>query len=102
MFTAYIGSIFLYNSEIWTVTTTIESVIDSFQRRMLRNALNIRWPEIIRTSDLYDRTGQTPWSRVIRTRRLRVMGHILKPQEETSVSEALEEYARPTKKPRGG
>ena len=47
-FDAYISSIFLYNSELWTLTSSIEKQIDSFQRRLLRkNILNIKWPSVM-------------------------------------------------------
>ena len=32
IFKAYVESIFLYNSELWTFTETLEDKIDSFQR----------------------------------------------------------------------
>ena len=38
-FNAFASSVFLYNSELWTLTATIEKQIDSFQRRMLRKQL---------------------------------------------------------------
>ena len=44
-FNTFAASIFLYNSELWTVTSKIGNRIDSFQRRMLRQATNIRWPK---------------------------------------------------------
>ena len=45
-FDAYVASIFLFNSEIWTLTKSDEEALDSFQRRLIRsNVLNIRWPQ---------------------------------------------------------
>ena len=41
-FDAFSASIFLYNSEIWTLTATLEKQIDSFHSRMLRKAIVIR------------------------------------------------------------
>ena len=36
IFNALVGSIFLYNSELWTMTETRKAKIDSFQRKLLR------------------------------------------------------------------
>ena len=61
IFKALLESIFLYNSELWTLTKTLESKIDSFQRRLLRKILNIRWnPETnwLTNEELYQRTKQ--------------------------------------------
>ena len=46
-FNAFAASVFLYNSELWTITSTTANKIDSFHRRMLRQAINIRWPKKI-------------------------------------------------------
>ena len=37
-FNAYSASVFLYNSELWTLTDTLEKQVDSFQRRMLKES----------------------------------------------------------------
>ena len=41
-FNAYIASVFLCNSEIWTLTKDLENTINTFQRRQLRNILGIQ------------------------------------------------------------
>ena len=41
IFKAYVESIFLYNSELWTLTKTLEDKIDSFQRRLLRKVIRV-------------------------------------------------------------
>ena len=40
----YVGSIFLYNSELWTVTQDMEDQIDVLQINFLRRILGIKWP----------------------------------------------------------
>ena len=45
IFGTFVDSIFLYNSELWTPTKKKNNEIDSFQRRLLRNTLRIRWPK---------------------------------------------------------
>ena len=71
IFSALLESIFLYNSEIWTVNKAIEREIDVFQRQLLRNILNIRWTNgnWLTNEDLYTETHQIPWSIKIERRR---------------------------------
>ncbi len=42
-FQAYVAGIFLYNSEVWTLTEQLNHKIDVFQRKLLRRILNIKW-----------------------------------------------------------
>ena len=44
-FNVFTASIFLYNSELWTLTKTLEKLVDSFQRRLLRKVIGIYWPK---------------------------------------------------------
>ena len=101
-FNAYTSSLFLYNSETWTVSKTTADSIDSFHRRMLRNAIDVRWPNKISNINLYEKTKQKPWSSVITKRRLRLYGHLLRLPEETPVRLSMKEYERPLKMARGG
>ena len=94
-FDMYVGSVFLHNTETWAVNKTILDRIDSFQRRMLRNAINYKWPKKITNIELYKKTGAIPWSRVIKRRRLTFLGHIMRRHEETPVQLALKEALRP-------
>ena len=90
-FNAYIASIFLFNSEIWTLTETLQNEIDAFQRRLLRRAINIRWPKVISSEELYKKVGAEKWSTTIRKRRLNWLGHLMRLDERTPVRRSLEE-----------
>lgn len=105
IFCALIESIFLYNSEIWTLTKELETDIDIFQRRLLRNVLNYRytpdkkqWPS---TEELYKTAKQKPWSEKISKRRLSFFGHVCRLPCDTPARKALEEALRPVKRPKG-
>lgn len=98
---AYVASVFLYNSETWTLTKASSEEIDVFHRRLLRRILNIHYPAIISNSDLYARTKEKAWSVRIENRRLRFLGHILRLPEETPVRSAWRESLRPHRRPRG-
>ena len=56
IFKAYIDSIFLYNSELSTLTNTLERSIDSFHRRLLRKVIHVTWPRLITNEELEKRT----------------------------------------------
>ena len=100
-FQAYAVSVFLYNSELWTLTTTLEKKVDSFQRRQLRYALRIFWPRVISNEELYGVTKVEPWSRVIRRRCQNLLGHMLRLHPKTPARKAFKEALKPVKQKRG-
>ena len=97
-FNAYVASIFLYNSETWTLSLTLQNNIDAFQRKLLRQSLNIIWPNKISNVELYNRTKQSPWSIIIKRRRLNWLGHLPRLDPNTPVQKALAEALKPVKK----
>ena len=101
IFNAYVCSVFLYNSELWTLTTKLEHKIDVFQRTLLRRTLNITKLDKVTNVDLYERTNSEPWSRTIKRRRLNWLGHLLRLPNETPARQALTEYNRAIKRPVG-
>jgi len=103
IFGALLESIFLYNSEVWGLTKTLEDKIDTFHRRLLRKILNIKWTNNnwISNNQLYDITHQTQWSKKIAHRRIRFFGHIARLDNHSPAKIALREATRPTKKPQG-
>ena len=63
-------SVFLYNSELWSMTATTEKIIDSFHRRMLRQAIHVRLAKKISNANLYRKIGTVePWGKTIKRRR---------------------------------
>jgi hypothetical protein len=69
-FRACVENVFLYNGELWTINKTTNKMIDGYHRRMLRNAINIKWPNKISSEDLYKKTEQKKWSETLKLRRL--------------------------------
>ena len=97
-FNAFAASVFLYNSELWTTTSTTANEIDSFHCRMLRKAININWPKKISNADLYRMTKMEPWSKTIKRRRLNWLGHLMRMPANTPARISLHEAFRPVKK----
>src|SRR6476469_8407517 len=94
IFNAFIRPVFMYNSELWTLTKKTENVIDTFHRNLLRKILNIHYPHIITNIDLLKRTNETAWTQIITVRRLRWTGHFLRTNEQTPVWLVYKEYNR--------
>ena len=101
IFNAYVSSIFLYNSELWTVTQALNHEIDVFQRILLRKIMKIKWQDHISNENLYTMTNQHPWSKTIKKRRFSWFGHLARLPVETPVIKALTEFRRPVRKPKG-
>ena len=103
LFVSYINPIMLYNCELWATTSTINKSIDAYQRRLLRQILNLKWPKTISNQKLYNITKATPWSITIQHRRLAWLGHLLRLDESTpakrSLAEVLKEQPRKQGRP---
>ena len=101
IFNSFIASIFLYNSELWTLSKKLEHKIDVFHRSMLRRLLKIIWKDKITNEELYEKTNQEKWSETIKKRRLHWFGHLMRLPDETTAKQALRECERKTRKPQG-
>jgi ribosomal 50S subunit-associated protein YjgA (DUF615 family) len=75
----------------------MENEIDAYQRRLLRQTLNIKWPKVITNEELYNSTRCTPWSPKIKSRRLRWIGHMLRLPDNAPVKRALNFIRKPSK-----
>ena len=97
----YVGSVFLINTETWAMNQTISDKINSYHRRLLRYAINIKWPKKMSNVELYQKTEATCWSEVIKRRRLNFLGHCMRRHEKTPIRIALAEALTPTEGKRG-
>ncbi|VDP33769.1 unnamed protein product [Schistosoma mattheei] len=64
-----------YGAETWRTTTTTIKKVQVFIHGCLRKILNIRWPDTISNSLLWERTNQLPAEKEIRKRRWKWIGH---------------------------
>ena len=73
LFLATIESIFLYNATTWTMTKSLEIMLDGAYTKLLRYALNVSWKDHITNVELF---GKLPKVSVrLRERRLTFAGH---------------------------
>ena len=101
IYKTYVETTLLYNSETWAMTEKQEDSLNSFQRRLLRIALNIKYPKIISNAKLYSITKEIPISEKIKRIRLALLGHILRLDVDTPAQKALQFYLTPHKRPAG-
>ena len=100
IFQALITPIFLYNSEIWTLSKKDRTKIDTFQRQFLRQIVRNRKT---RNVQLYRICQTREWSLTIQERRLKWFGHLQRLPKEAPARLAYEEVTqKPVKKLKGG
>ena len=98
----YAESVFLYNSELWTLTKLLVKEIDIFQREVIKKIFNIYWQDKITNVELYRRYRLKPWGDIIKGCRMKWYGHLLRLNEKFPARLALKEAGRKVKKPKGG
>ena len=76
--------------------------LDSYHRKLLRNALNIRWPNKISNEHLYELTKQKKWSHTIKVKKLKWFGHAVQLPVATPAHQALLKALETTKKNKAG
>ena len=102
LFKSYITPIFLYNSELWTLTNNMQRKVDFFQRRIIRAfVLNVRWPTIVKNEEIFTKTKLEPWSIITGKRRLKWFGKIAQMNPSTSARSALHYALEEFRRPRG-
>lgn len=101
IFKSMVTPIMLYNAHIWTTNKTMNGEINAFQRRMLRNMLNIKWPRKISNEQLKNKIKYEEWTENIDKARIRWIGHLFRMSPETPARIAMEEAERSVKMPSG-
>ena len=89
LFNSNVKSVLLYGAETWRTTKTIIKKVQTFINSCLRRILQIRWPEVISNTDLWQRTNQQSAEDEIRKRRWRWIGHTLRKPPNNVTRQAL-------------
>jgi len=76
--------VFLYGAETWSITKATEKRIDAFDQWCLRRILNITWSEHMTNYEVCRRTGQPLLSDTVRTRCLKLFGHVAEKSQDHS------------------
>ena len=78
LFCATVEPVFLYGLDTIPMTVSRELHINASYRRMLRFALNIRFPAIISNVALLNRAGVPDFAITLQQKRLKLLGHTLR------------------------
>jgi len=76
LYNACILPIFLYGSEVWSVTSSLSKKIDALDNWCLRRILHIHWTDFVSNEEVRSCTGQPFLSDTIRGHRLSFFGHL--------------------------
>jgi len=96
LYNVYILPVFLYGADTWSITKAIEKRIDAFDEWYLWRILNITWLELVTNFEVRRRTGQPLLSDTVRTRRLKLFGHVARVDKSQDHSRALQACISPT------
>jgi len=81
LYEALILSTLLYSAKLWPLTVTLSKKLEAAQHRWLRGILSITWRDKFTNEEVRKRTGQALLEKVIRERRLRWLGHVIRMDE---------------------
>ena len=81
---------FLYESETWRHTKSLDEKLKVFANTCLRQILQIRWPEPISNQDLWWTTRQVPITETIKKRKWRWIGHTLRKDPNSIARQSLD------------
>ena len=76
MYNAIVISTLLYGSETGVTSNAVEKKLDVFDNQCFHCILGIKWFHWVRNLAVRERTGQTPASLLLKTRRIRWFGHV--------------------------
>ena len=102
-FSAYIEPVSHHNCKIWRIAPSqIVKTINAFQRRLFRTyVLNVKWPNAVKKEDIYRKAVATEWSNIIRKRRLKWFGKVIRAGESTPLKRAFNYGNAPYQRPHG-
>ncbi|VDP48524.1 unnamed protein product [Schistosoma margrebowiei] len=89
IFNTNVKAILLHGAETWRTTTTTIKKVQVFKNSCLRKILNIRWPDTISNSLLWERTNQFLGEEEIRKRPWKWIGHTLRKSSNCIMRQAL-------------
>ncbi|KAL1460257.1 hypothetical protein WDU94_012182 [Cyamophila willieti] len=74
-------STLLYSSECWTTLEKHTKKLNAFHMRCLRSILKVSWKDYVPSEKILEKSGMLSMGEIMRTRRLRWLGHISRMEE---------------------
>jgi hypothetical protein len=82
LFKATVESVLLYASETLSVSKTLARKIDAAHSALLRYSMGIHWPQLVTNEAIYQRAGCARGSKVVKSRRLLLYGHVMRHRKD--------------------
>ena len=101
LYMALVVSLLTYASETWKQTEKTMHKLDVFHHRCLRKILKIKWKDHVSNEELLKRAGQREMRDIIRDRRLRFAGHLLRRPQSCPAKIAMSWVPQHGKRRRG-
>ena len=79
----------LYRCETWKMNKGDNKALYMFLYKCLRRILNIQWQDHISTEELLRRTNMNPLSEEVKWRRWKMIGHILRQDQNNDCNTAM-------------
>jgi hypothetical protein len=92
LYNAYVLPVLTYNACTWALSQTEQEELDAFHRRQLRKVIGIKYPRIISNESLYMRCNTQALSHTIREARWRMLGHVLRMDDQITAKHAMKHY----------
>jgi hypothetical protein len=90
IYSAVVRSIILYASDSWSLTKVEQRKLEVFDRSKVRWILGINWPDKISNDSLFERAGIAQIDAIMRQRRWKWLGQVLRMKEHRWPIRALE------------
>ena len=82
LFRSCVIPVLTYGCESWKSSSQIDKKLDSFENKCLRKLLNIKWSDFITNNIVRDKTNQEFVSNIVRKRRWKYLGNVLRSDEK--------------------
>ena len=89
LYNSCVVPILLYGCECWRMTEADQQKLSTFHTKNLRRILRIFWPNKISNQDLLKRCDQEDMGTIIKRRRWRWIGHVLRKDQQDLAKTAL-------------
>ena len=90
LYNSFVIPVAIYASETWKSNNNLVHKLDVFHHRCLWKLLKISWRDQVTNDDVHQRSGQRKLSEIVKERRLKMLGHILRMPEERLPKTSLE------------
>jgi hypothetical protein len=101
IFKSNVMSVVLYGAECWRLTQCDKDKLEVFQNKCLRHIHNIFWPNTISNKNLHEISEVTTIEQLLETRRLKLLGHVFRMNNDRVTKKAIEWIPRNGRRQRG-